>query len=197
MKKIVVTGGPCGGKSTVLDVLRNQFASQVVVVPEVATILLEGGFPVPGRDVDWSPEWQVAFQSAILPVQLQMENAYVLKAKQKGINLLICDRGLLDGAAYTPGGAEAFCNEHDLDHDEVMNRYALIMHLESLATGNPELYGKTNNAVRFEDLEEAIKLEHSTRIAWQDHPCWNFVTSKNSLEKNIATICQMVRNELV
>lgn len=45
MKKIVLTGGPCAGKTTVLNVLKQEFAGQILVIPEAATLLLSGGFP--------------------------------------------------------------------------------------------------------------------------------------------------------
>lgn len=193
MKRVVLTGGPCAGKTTVLKVLQQEFAGQALVVPEVATMLLEGGFPVPGKDVEWSPEWQAAFQKAIATVQISMENAYELKAQEKGIEVLVCDRGLLDGAAYTPGGVEVFCKIYGVNHAEALARYAAVLHLESLAVGDPELYGKTNNASRFEDLEEAARLEHTTRRAWQDHPRFTFLSCESGLEEKIAAACRVVR----
>ncbi|EKE25576.1 MAG: hypothetical protein ACD_5C00113G0003, partial [uncultured bacterium] len=43
IKVVVLTGGPCSGKSTVLRALQDEFGEQLVVVREVATVLLEGG----------------------------------------------------------------------------------------------------------------------------------------------------------
>jgi predicted ATPase len=106
MKKIVLTGGPCAGKTTVVEALRKEFAAQILVVPEVATMLLSSGFPVPGKDLQWSLEWQVAFESAVLPIQIQLERAYELKAAENGTPVLVCDRGRLDVAANIPGGSE-------------------------------------------------------------------------------------------
>ena len=192
MKKIVLTGGPCAGKTSVLDTLRFEFADKALVVPEVATLLLSGGFPVPGKDIEWTPAWQKAFQSAVLPVQIQLEDAYAIKAEQKGINLLICDRGLLDGGAYTPGGQSEFCKIYDVDLQEALGRYAAVLHLESLATGKPELYGKANNTNRFEGLEEAVHLEQATRDAWQGHPHWTLLNCEQGIERKISTAITVV-----
>lgn len=197
MRTIVLTGGPCAGKSTVLEVLQEEFAGRVLVVPEVASMLLSGGFPVPGKDLEWSSEWQASFQSAVLPVQIQLEETYALKAEQrKGVFLLICDRGLLDGAAYTPGGVDAFCKMYGVNHSEALARYAAVLHLESLAVGNPDLYGKSNNVSRFEGLEAAARLEHATRAAWQVHPRWTLLTCENGLEGKITRACTTVRQIL-
>jgi hypothetical protein len=44
--------------------LFSEFGADLVFVPEAATLLLAGGFPVPGMHLPWSPQWQAAFQVA-------------------------------------------------------------------------------------------------------------------------------------
>ncbi len=195
MKKIVLTGGPCAGKTTVLEVLRREFAGKALVVPEVATMLLSGGFPLPGKDMEWSPKWQEVFQTAVLPVQIQLEAGYELVAAEKGAEILICDRGLLDGAAYTPGGVNAFCKKYGVDHSEALARYEAVLHLESLSVGDPDLYGKTNNTSRFEEAEEAVRLEYATREVWKGHPQWNLLTCKKGLEGKIAGAIEILKQK--
>lgn len=182
MKKIVLTGGPASGKTTVLSFLKEKFVNQVVFVPEAATMLLGSGFPVPGHDIEWSIEWQAAFQAAVLPLQINLENAYELKAAEAGIQTLVCDRGALDGAAYTPGGLVQFCQIFKLNIMAMFASYEAIIHLESVATAHPELYGTSNNEKRFEILEEAQLLEHKTRRVWRNHPNWYFIEAENTIE---------------
>ncbi len=43
--RIVLTGGPGGGKTTAADLFRREIGDRVVIVPEAATILFQGGFP--------------------------------------------------------------------------------------------------------------------------------------------------------
>lgn len=186
MRKIVLTGGPCAGKSTVLSVLEKKFAGRALVVPEVATMLLSGGFPTPGKHLSWSREWQEAFQRAVLPVQKQLEVAFELQAEEMGIELLICDRGTLDGAAYTPGILEDFCQLYGLNAKDELARYVAVIHLESLATGDPDGYGQINNSSRFEALEEARDLECATRNAWDLHSDIRFVGCAGGIEGKIA-----------
>ena len=193
MKKIVLTGGPCAGKSTVLAVLQQQFAGQVLVVPEAATMLLSSGFPLPGRDLQWSPEWQVAFQTAVAALQPQLEGAYELQARERGARVLVCDRGLLDGAAYTPGGLAEFCERYGVSLVEAHARYASIFHLESCAVGAPDSYGTAGNEVRMEAIEEAIALEHKTRAAWEGHSEWTFLSCVGGVEGKIRAACQTLR----
>jgi predicted ATPase len=196
MRKIVLTGGPCSGKSSVQRALRAEFGLDLVLVPEAATLLLEGGFPVPGKHLPWSPQWQAAFQAAVLPLQRSLEESCVLMARGQGARLLVCDRGLLDGAAYTPGGVEEFCRAFGVDVAEVLSRYEAVLHLESLATADPPLYGTAGNAQRFEPLEEAVRLEMATRAAWVGHPRRLHLDGRGGVEAKVAAVVEFLRGLL-
>ena len=147
---------------------------------------------MPGKDLEKSPEWEDAFQYAIVHLQKSMERAYALKAKAIGASLLVCDRGVLDGAAYT-GGVEAFCRRYNVDYDKAVARYKSVIHLESLAAGKPELYSKTNNAERMESLPEAQALEYAIRAAWKRHPDYHFIKCKDNISNKIEIAIQLVR----
>lgn len=193
VKKIVLTGGPCSGKTTVLCALRDGFGEKIIFVPEVATLLLAGGFPTPGKHLKWSEKWQAAFQAAVLPLQEAIEDAHALMAAERGDRLMICDRGVLDGAAYTPGGVAEFCNRYAVDHTRALTRYEAVIHLESLATTKPEMYGKAGNDSRFEPLERAQELERATRAAWQDHPRHIVVDGRHGIEGKVSQVRAKVR----
>lgn len=165
----------------------------IILVPEVATILLEGGFPIPGKDLEWCEEWQASFQSAILPLQKSMEDTFVLKGNGNGGKVLVCDRGVLDGAAYTPGGVDEFCQRYGVDATEAMSRYTAVIHLESLATADPEKYGKAGNDSRFEPLERAQELEKATRGAWEKHPRHLVIDGRRGIEGKISEVIRIIR----
>ncbi|HRY62478.1 MAG TPA: ATP-binding protein [Candidatus Paceibacterota bacterium] len=186
-------GGPCAGKTTILSAIREEFADQTIFVPEVATLLLEGGFPIPGTHLPWSEKWQSAFQSAVLPLQQALEDTNELVAEAKGRNLIICDRGLLDGAAYTPGGVAEFCRRYNLNYEKALANYTAIIHLESLATSDPQKYGKRGNASRFETVERAREIELAVREAWKGHPRYIFVGGKKDVSSKISEVVGMVR----
>jgi predicted ATPase len=192
----VLTGGPCSGKTTVQQALREEFHEAVLLVPEVATLLLAGGFPNPHTQLPWSQEWQDLFQSAVLPVQRSLEESYAMLARQQGACLLVCDRGLLDGASYTEGGVEEFCRRHDLDCESALARYEAVLHLESLATYGPEHYGKENNVYRFETLEQARKTEMATRRAWEKHPRHIIIAGRSGFRSKVDEVIEFVRQLL-
>ncbi len=108
--KVVLTGGPCAGKTSCVRAIRERFGEQIVTVPETATLVLGSGFPPPGHERIPCPpdEWIQAFQGTILSIQQEVEASFERLARNCGVRLLVCDRGVLDGAAYWPGGREAF-----------------------------------------------------------------------------------------
>ena len=67
---IVITGGPCGGKSTAIPLLRESIALNlqdvdVYTAPEVPTILQAGGCKYPGTDAGKEEEL-LEFEASIL-----------------------------------------------------------------------------------------------------------------------------------
>lgn len=187
MKKVVITGGPCAGKTTVLNVLKQEFAGQILAVPEAATLLLSGGFPTSAAQ---SEHWQAIFQDAIFNVQLRLEQAFDLAAVEQEISLLVYDRGILDGAAYTPGGVPEFCRCYNISVDDIRLRYQAVIHLESLATADPERYVRIR---KNSSLERDQQLEMATRNAWASHPRSYFIEGEWEIAEKIrqaATIIQ-------
>ena len=68
--KIVLTGGPGGGKTTAADMIARELPGRVVVLKETATLLFSGGFPRSG-----GPAAQRAVQRAIYRVESTAEAA--------------------------------------------------------------------------------------------------------------------------
>lgn len=196
VKSVVLTGGPHGGKTTVLNALKEEFGERLMLVPEVATIVLAGGFPLPGRDLEWSQEWQDTFQSIVTPLQIGFETGHALAAKKRGVTVMVCDRGLLDGVAYTGGDVAEFCARYGIGEAEAHDRYQSVIHLESLAISDPKRYGKAGNDIRYEPLERAQELEHAIRAAWKGHPNRVIVDGGRGLEGKIADVVGIVRQLL-
>jgi predicted ATPase len=98
--RIVLTGGPGGGKTTAADLFRREIGERVVLVPEAATLLFSGGFPrVTEADA------RRAAQCAIFHVQRNLEDVQSARFPDR---ILLCDRGTVDGAAYWPDDPSFF-----------------------------------------------------------------------------------------
>lgn len=90
--KVVLTGGPCGGKTTGQSRLSTFFENigwKVFRVPETATVLLGGGV----KFSDLSPVEMFVFQENLLKTMLQIENTFFALGKLQnfflGFNTLI------------------------------------------------------------------------------------------------------------
>ncbi len=170
--KIAVTGGPSGGKTTLIETLKKELKSQVSVVQEAASILYRGGFPRRSTD-----ENKVHAQRAIYFTQMELESLICHESKS---TVIVCDRGSLDGAAYWPHAESMFFSSLSTTRDRELKRYHWVIHLD---TAPLEQYDDTD-PVRIESYNEANSLNEKIRIAWRGHP-QRFIVRKNSdfLEK--------------
>lgn len=174
--RVVLTGGPGGGKTTAADLFRREIGERVVVVPEAATILFQGGFP---RSTE-SHAARVT-QTAIFHVQRNLED--VQTALYPGRTLL-CDRGTVDGAAYWPDGEDHYFETVDTTLDAEMDRYDAVIFFETAAVGGMGIEG--GNPVRNESLEEAVELDRRLRTLWSRHPRFILIPHHVSFFKKIS-----------
>jgi predicted ATPase len=173
--RIVVTGGPGGGKTTAADLFRREIGERVVIVPEAATLVFSGGFPrcteVPGV---------LAAQHAIFHVQRNLED---VQSSQYPDRILLCDRGTVDGAAYWPGESEEFFTELGTSLEQELARYDGVIFFESAAVGGMGIEG--GNPIRTESMEEAVELDQKLRALWEHHPRFVVVRHNQSFFKKI------------
>jgi CYTH domain-containing protein len=173
--RIVLTGGPCGGKSTSLSAITERMQGlgfDVYRVPETATLLLGGGVRV--RDL--SPGQLVGVQDNILRVLLALEDSFHAVALSRSSEarpaIILCDRGTMDVSAYLPADAwAALLDEHDWTVVGLRDRrYEAVLHLVTAADGAEAFYTTENNAVRSETPAQARLLDQRVRDAWVGHP---------------------------
>lgn len=184
MQIIALTGGGCSGKSSVIKRLEQEYSDRVLVIPEAATTLLAGGFTKAGQLLGYSRHWNDQFQPVQVELQLRLETAYRAAAHKHRFPLIVVDRGLLDGAAYWADGVQAFChNLLGMEPETVYRRYTKVIHMESLATSRPHLYGTTGNEERYEPLNVAAERELALRRIWGGHPAWTFIPGQPNAEQ--------------
>eukprot|EP01035_Chromulina_nebulosa_P018953 gene18953-24761_t len=158
VKKFVITGGPCSGKTTALEriqVFLRERGFRVFVAPEAATILFLNGASFDDLNI---PERQFAFQQFVIRTQLSIEDSlfnYARVTNQDSV--ILCDRGIMDGSAYiSPEGWEKVLKDVNQDTISVRdNRYDAVFHLVTCADGAPDFYTLANNDARSEGLEQA------------------------------------------
>lgn len=192
--KIVLTGGPCAGKTTALTALEERLTElgfHVMIVSESATELIKGGV----RPFGESAIDMVDFQRLIVDYQLSKERAYEKAAafNTSDKNVIIFDRGVIDNKAYI--NQEIFDSIiADLGFSEIdlMDNYDLVLHLVTAADGKSECYTLANNAARTESVSEAIALDRKTLNAWSGHPNHKIIDNSTDFEEKIKRVLHEV-----
>jgi len=202
--KIVLTGGPCGGKTTALSEVADRLRSlgmQVFTQPEVSTTLSLAGAGFPANK---SAEYREGWESARLTFQIAMEDTFARIAKASGQpTVLLCDRGAADASAYHdpeswPRIARAALPP-DFEGDPcrfMVDRYDLVLHLVSCAIGAPEHYSKEGNSARRETPEEAIQVDYNIRKAWDTHPNRRIIDNQTDFSGKIRRVVTAICSHL-
>ena len=99
VSKIVITGGPCAGKTTGMSWIQNAFTERgykVLFISETATELISGGV------APWTCSTNVEYQKCQMKLQIEKEKVFEQAAgtMDSGKILIVCDRGALDNKAY-------------------------------------------------------------------------------------------------
>ncbi len=173
--RIVLTGGPGGGKTTAADLFRREIGERVVVVPEAATLLFSGGFP---RSAEVHA--RKSAQCAIYHVQRNLEDVQSALYPER---ILLCDRGTVDGAAYWPDDSAGFFEAVGSTEEGERARYDAVIFFESAAVGGISIEG--GNPTRIESNNEALVLDGRLRALWARHPRFVVVPHNPSFVKKI------------
>lgn len=185
--RIVLTGGPGGGKTTAADLFRREIGERVALVPEAATMLFSGGFPRVSE-----PAALRAAQAAIFHVQ---RNHEAVQAAVHPGRILLCDRGTVDGAAYLPEAADSFFGALGTSLAAELARYDAVVFFETAAAGGLEI--ESANATRIESCQQALQLDFRLRELWSQHPRYVFVPHSPSffgkIGAGLAVIERLVR----
>lgn len=171
--KFVLTGGPCAGKTTAMAELQTHFSDKgyrVFLVPEAATLFFSNG--VTFEDIQ-DPDVSFAFQQSIITTQMRLEDA--MEGVAKALNcpsVILCDRGLMDGAAYTDKESwDKLLAKVNLNSTSCREgRYNAVFHMVTAANGAAEYYSLDNNAARTESIQQAIDTDNKLQRAWLGHP---------------------------
>lgn len=180
--KIVITGGPCAGKSTALSWIQNAFTLmgyKVLFIPETATELIGGGV------APWTCGTNADYQKCQLRLQMEKEKIFEAAAQTMTAEkiLIVCDRGSLDNKAYmTEAEFAETIGEIGLSEVELRDNYDAVFHLVTAAKGAEEFYIVDNNAARTETPDAARTLDDRLIFAWTGHPHFRVIDNNSDFE---------------
>jgi hypothetical protein len=164
---IVLTGGPGGGKSTLIDELRSDptWGSRFVALPETVHYACF---------TNVSPRERL-FQRVIVKLQIALEEGLDQALGPADPRVVLCHRGSLDPLAFwrQRGWPEQDFYEYTgttiQDH---YRRYTAVLHLVTAADGADQAYVRWPDAHRPEVADEAIRIDRWLHEAWCGHPCY-------------------------
>lgn len=183
-RRVVLTGGPGGGKTALLELIRQSFCEHVHVLPEAASVVFGGGFPR-----DYHADCQRAAQRAIYHIQRELEAT----GDSHRPAIVLCDRGTLDGLAYWPGSWEEFWGAVGSTLDTELARYHAVVHLRT-----PTDDGGYNrqNPLRTESATAAAEVDGRILDIWKAHPRRFVVASTTDFLDKCAEALRILRTEL-
>ena len=200
IKKLVLTGGPCGGKSECIPLLKDYLENQnwkVIVIPETPTELVL-------RGIDRGSCSSV-YQYQLFQMKLHQayEDVFMEAAKDIAINtdvVIICDRGQFDCLAYmSEEEFDSVLSEIGVDKVKLFRSYDLVVHLETLAKTSIELYNqfKSSNPARIEDAYDAINADRKIQNIWKSHPNFHIIHGNESMDDKITELINLVQQKLL
>ena len=202
IKKIVLTGGPCAGKTTALVKIVEYFSGmgyKVFAVPEVPTIYSSGGwnYLTPNRQLYYQGE------RAILETQLALEDQFYRLAEvcTKPV-LVVCDRGAMDISAYIkPEEWDEITAMAGTDSERLRERYDAVLHLVSAADGAEQYYTTATNATRYEKADEeglrlARELDKKVINAWSGHSHLRVINNHDDFNAKLGRVIKEISNVL-
>ncbi|MBR1933776.1 MAG: AAA family ATPase [Prevotella sp.] len=201
--KIVLTGGPCAGKTTALVRVIEHFSSlgyKVFTIPEVPTLFTQAGmnYLTTNRGFFYQGE------KATLEIQLALEDKFARMAEEITDQpcLIVCDRGTMDISAYmAPEVWEQITADVGTSTPQLRQRYDAVLHLVSAADGAEQYYTTANNAQRYEQMNEeglriARGLDKKVIHAWKGHPHLRVINNHDDFDCKMNRVLMEISNVL-
>lgn len=203
IKKIVLTGGPCAGKTTALVRVIEHFSSlgyKVFTIPEVPTMFTQAGM----NYLTSNKQFFYEGEKATLRTQLELEDSFVRMAETLDCPVLIvCDRGTMDISAYlTPEYWKKITGELGYTNAQLRDeRYDAVLHLVSAADGAEQFYTTSNNAQRLEKADEkglqvARELDKKVIEAWTGHSHLRVINNHEDFDNKLNRVLKEISNVL-
>ena len=192
--RIVITGGPCAGKSSALEHIRQELSPlgwTVLVMSETATELISSGI------APWTCKTPTEYQSYQIRLQTEKERIFLSAAENMDAEkvLIVCDRGLMDNLAYMGyEDFESILSELGTTPKEVRNSYDAVFHLITAALGAECFYTTANNTARTETVEQAIDIDRRTSAAWVGHPHFRVIDNGTDFEGKLKRLIGEILN---
>lgn len=192
--KVVLTGGPCSGKTKTLDYIKKRLKEEgynVVTIDETATQLINGRIYPKPSDYDYT----INFQDLVLKLQYSKEK-YIedFLSKENKDFIIIYDRGILDNRAYLDSDSDfdKILKQNNLSEINITDKYDLVINLVSTAVSDN--YEYEENGIRYESKSEAKSLDKKTVEAWLLSDRQKIIRPTKTIEEKQEKVYNLIMN---
>lgn len=185
MYKVVLTGGPSSGKSTICQNLKDFFDTKIHICQEAATMLFRGGFPRVDDELGL-----IERQYAIFHVQKALAN--ISQSVNPSAEIILFDRGLLDGLCYWPQSWDSYASKMQINIEDTKNDYDLVI---QLGVAHSEDY--QNSAFRPEDQQTSLNMEQKLIDIWKNHPNYHFIPYTLNWQDKIDSCLNLINKNIL
>lgn len=176
--KIALTGGPCSGKTSIVERLAAEFYSDdrdVFICPESAYEVIANGV---------SREDYLAFETIVAKKQLENEAEILKKAEQSEKNevVIIYDRGITDCFSYVDD-SDALAENIGVNIVDSWARYDALIVME---TAPESEYFSTS--ARIETYDEALEYQKKLLAVTVGHAHLRFIKNESTFEEKYQSV---------
>lgn len=181
VNRLVLTGGPCGGKTSAIPFLEEKLTAlgyKVIILPEAASELVNSGIKFNDLPVN---DFQDLVMKRIIYYEEQAKK--FADFYQQDV-IILEDRGLLDNKAYMP--YDDFIKvlaKNGYTEKEAKDSYDAVFHLVTAALGAEEFYKL--DGTRHETPEEARELDLKNLQAWLHHPKHTIIDNSTNFDEKM------------
>ncbi|MDO8496732.1 MAG: AAA family ATPase [bacterium] len=184
LPRIVVTGPPGSGKTSIVNMFRDEFAHTIQCVPEVATLAIVGLGVTPDK-----PENRVVYKSIFLhllyKLQILVDHISEEVARDMGRKVVLMDKTLVDVVGHLPGKNKEYKELFNTTVEKDYKNYDLVLFLE-LPTRKVFNEIRKNNPARSENYEASKRNGILYKKAWQGHPNIKYINNDFGWDGKVA-----------
>lgn len=188
--KIVLTGGPCSGRSTALSALEKAFSKMgyYVVFPGRTDETLKAARATPemlGSEKN--------FERMRMQLQKAQEEVFEHDAHYTPHRkiLMVCDGGMMDGkAGLTQAEFDDILAEEGWSEVQLRDGYDAVFHLVTAAKGAPGYYHGENSP------QEAAEIDDELIAAWTGQPHFRVIGNETGFDEKIERLISEVASLL-
>ena len=198
IKEIVLTGGPCSGKTTALAFIQEWLSNhgwRVFLVPETATMFITGGIHDISKIAENDFNKYLEIEKRMLLYQMRQREEFLTLAglfkNEKCV--IIYDRAEGDIPAYLPKTYfDVMVEDMGISWDKIKINYDGVIHLVTAANGAEEFYTTANNKARRENIKEAVAADIKTQAAWSGTPKLRIIDNSTGFEIKLKRVLQAI-----